>query len=249
MKTLIYQLSAAICLLFSHPILASSAYFEEFIKAYQQYGNGKYMIQEEITQKEHVLQAAFFANLVGAPEDIVVALLFHDVGQISQAEHVGNVDYLHTHHDEIGGTWLKDKGFPRDVTDLVRYHTLMKIFLVEDEKDYYQNLSEASKISYQHQKKKYLKPEKKALVEQVKTHPRLEDYKAARRCDELAKIIMDKPLLQQKIPPMTAYREMAERVRQGQGQKAKDPHWRTHIKSMHHLLKTDRAAFEQLLKS
>lgn len=40
--------------------------FDKIISLYQQYGDNKYMIDEEITQLQHALQAAHIAKICNA---------------------------------------------------------------------------------------------------------------------------------------------------------------------------------------
>lgn len=226
--------------------------FEVLNKAYVEYGNGKYMIQEEITQISHILQAAHIAELVGAPEDVVVGLLLHDIGQVIDAKYIGEEVYLHQHHDELGQAWLLDRGYPSFVADLVGYHTLVKVVLAQEEPDYYDNLSTASKISYKYQKEKFELPENKTFFNQLLQHPRIADLKAARRCDEMAKIIGleildDNNPNRATLKPFKAYAEMIYRVKNGEGKPAIDPEWRSRVKSMHAFMVKDRAAFEAMV--
>lgn len=52
--------------------------FDDFITLYRLYGGNQYMLDESIIQSSHVLQAAHIAQTAGAPDDLVVALLFHN---------------------------------------------------------------------------------------------------------------------------------------------------------------------------
>ena len=90
------------------------------------------MLNESITQLEHALQAAYIASKAGAPEDVTIGLLLHDVGQIATAEHVGDAEYLHRHHDNIGTKWAIDYGFPEVVAEIIGNHTMMKVILLEN---------------------------------------------------------------------------------------------------------------------
>eukprot|EP00211_Chloroparvula_japonica_P009018 CAMPEP_0119137706 /NCGR_PEP_ID=MMETSP1310-20130426/24172_1 /TAXON_ID=464262 /ORGANISM="Genus nov. species nov., Strain RCC2339" /LENGTH=152 /DNA_ID=CAMNT_0007128817 /DNA_START=133 /DNA_END=588 /DNA_ORIENTATION=+ len=150
-----------------------SSYFDAFVEAYEKRGGDKYMIEEEITQECHSLQAAHVAWLAGAPEDVVVGLLFHDVGQVIHEEYAGNTDHLHGHHDDLGSAWMLAHGFPQDVADLVQFHTLAKILLCEREAGYEEHLSRASLISLQVQRRKYGEEAMQPVVRRLRAHPRL----------------------------------------------------------------------------
>lgn len=106
------------------------------------------MIREEITQSLHALQVAYISLSCKAPKEFVIGLLYHDVGQISEMNKVGNTNYLHKYHDDIGYKWMNDRGFPELSCQIVQYHTLAKIVICGRNKDYYHNLLEASQISY-----------------------------------------------------------------------------------------------------
>ena len=76
--------------------------FDEMKRLYDLYGGNFYMIDEPITQQLHVLQAAYLADFAGAPEEVVIALLLHDIGQLAQEDQVGNLAVLHYAYDDYG---------------------------------------------------------------------------------------------------------------------------------------------------
>jgi predicted HD phosphohydrolase len=162
--------------------------FEEIKNLYTTYGNNQYMLAEPITQQDHALQAAYLAKTSKAPDEIVLALLLHDIGQLTNASYIGQTTHLHTSHDEEGFEWLKEHGFSEFVCEFARFHTLAKIILCELNPGYYDTLSKASQESYHLQKAKFLQPEYQSLVHQFLSHPRLEEFLFARRCDDGAKI-------------------------------------------------------------
>ena len=131
------------------------ANFSEITELYEKYGNEKYMIGEEITQKEHALQAAEIAKNCGAPAHIIIGLLLHDIGQMVGLERGYTKQELHHCHDDIGAQWLKERGFPTAITDVCQYHTLAKVIICDRDKQYLDQLSSASKESYFIQKKKF----------------------------------------------------------------------------------------------
>jgi predicted HD phosphohydrolase len=217
------------------------------------YGNDKYMISEEIIQRSHVLQAALIAKLSDAPEDVIIALMLHDIGQIAEADHVGQLEYLHANHDEVGAAWLKSHGFPPFVTDFVRYHTIVKVLLCMEDPHYFENLSLASQESYFIQRDKYLNEEGQKTLNTLLNHPRLEDIKCARKCDDMAKIIglnekvSDDQALY--LPSFDAYFDMALRVCQGKEENPGHPHWRDRVNDNYHFMTRDRQQFENSIKA
>jgi predicted HD phosphohydrolase len=174
---------------------------------------------------------------------VIVGLLFHDVGQVANQEHVGNVEVLHPNHAEFGEQWLKSRRFPSFVTDWVRDHALAKVVLCDEDPDYYQHLSSASQDSYLYQKEKYDMPENRCRYENFMNHPRKNDFLAARKCDDMAKIIDFIP------PNFEEYRAVVQRVMDGQGAPATDPNWRRTIDAMYCEMVDDRERFEEHMRA
>lgn len=200
--------------------------FNEITALYGRYGNARYMIGEEVTQANHVLQAALIATRAGAPEDVIIALLLHDIGQIAEIDHLGELHYLHASHDEIGADWLQSRNFPLFVCDVVRFHTLAKVQLCHQDPQYYDTLSQASKDSYHIQRDKFLnQPE---IVDAFLKHPRMEDILYARKCDDLAKI---SEMIH--LPEFDDYFEMFQRVYQGRQKNPANNNWRETIETWH----------------
>ncbi|KAJ5664786.1 uncharacterized protein N7477_007234 [Penicillium maclennaniae] len=108
------------------PSSSSITKAETLISALEQYGQGDY-IGESISQLEHCLQAAHQASKSGARDELVIAALLHDIGQIiplesvkevrmnlrGSSENVGRVG-----HEAIGATYLQSLGFSEAVCKL-----------------------------------------------------------------------------------------------------------------------------------
>lgn len=95
----------------------------------QEQGDGAY-IGESISQLEHCLQAAHFAEEAGADEETVIAALFHDIGQFLPLSELKSAseDMVDSSvggsvgrkgHDKLGEDWLRMKGWPEKVCQLV----------------------------------------------------------------------------------------------------------------------------------
>lgn len=176
-----------------------------------------------MTQTEHALQAAKLAFSAGAPEYFIVGMLLHDVGQIIEDDLIGDEKTLHKFHDEYGGDWLREVGFPSTVSDIARFHTIAKLLLCEDDPEYYESMSTASQQSYLIQKEKY----GDAGIRFIREHPHVDTFIAARKCDDMAKI-------PGKIDEtFEMYRPMVERVLRGKGKSASNPDWRKEVDRMY----------------
>ncbi|KAJ5786587.1 uncharacterized protein N7503_011799 [Penicillium pulvis] len=134
---------------------SSSTKAEALIASLEQYGQGDY-IGESISQLEHCLQAANQAREAGARDELVIATLLHDIGQIiplestkevrmnlkESSENVGRVG-----HEAIGAAYLKSLGFSETVCRLVNSHVAAKRYLTAVNREYYDSLSSASQKS------------------------------------------------------------------------------------------------------
>lgn len=220
----------------------SSFLLNEITQLYASHGNTAYMIGEKITQSSHALQAAYIAKLAGAPEDVMIGLLLHDIGQIVLSEHLGNTNYLHTHHDELGAMWLENQGFPSFVCDVARFHTLAKVVLCSEDSAYFDSLSQASKESCLIQREKYLSDSYRSFYNIFLNHPRLSDIKCARLCDDMAKVAG--------INPMTfdTYFAILERVCKGQVLAPISLQWQEKIRNFYIFMLNDPEGFEKWLR-
>jgi len=226
--------------------------FNEIKTLYTLYGNDKYLINEEVTQRTHVLQAALVADLAGAPEDVVLALLIHDIGQITTLEYVGQTILLHAKHDEFGYQWLKDHQFPQFVCDVVRFHTIAKVVLCIEEPSYFDSLSLASKESYFIQRDKYLNEEGQVTLTALLEHPRLLDIKCARKCDDMAKIVGLNETPDENgvaLPSFDSFYALAARVYNEENRMPPNPNWQEQINTFHQMMLNDRSQFEAMIKA
>jgi len=102
---------------------------------------------EAVTQLEHGLQAAHFAKLEGANDELVTAALLHDIGHLlhdlpDNATEQGIDDI----HEELGARFLT-KYFKEQVVEAVKLHVAAKRYLCLVEAGYYSTLSPTSKSS------------------------------------------------------------------------------------------------------
>jgi phosphonate degradation associated HDIG domain protein len=175
---------------------------DEIISLYINHGNEDY-IGEPVSQIEHMCQCAQLAEASGADDETILAAFFHDIGHLCEfatpavglqhMDHFGIVD-----HEKLGGQFLLSKGFSANVANMVANHVNAKRYLTFKFPDYYNALSEASKITLVHQGGRMAEAET-VLFEM---DPLFAKYIALRRWDEQAKE-QHKPL-----PSLDFYRRL-----------------------------------------
>ena len=111
------------------------------------YSNNKSLyIGEKVTITEHMIQTAMLAEKNNCSSNIICSSLLHDYGHFI----LENPDYLINEgkdgkHEKVGYKFLK-KYFIKDVVEPIKLHVKAKRYLARD-KNYYQILSKASKVS------------------------------------------------------------------------------------------------------
>jgi phosphonate degradation associated HDIG domain protein len=121
---------------------------DEIFSLYEKFGSSDY-IGEPVSQIEHMCQAAQLAIDEDFDEEVILAAFFHDIGHLcEQMFHVNYMDgYGVVDHENIGGQYLRQKGFSEKIARLVESHVQAKRYLTFKNPDYYNKLSEASKIT------------------------------------------------------------------------------------------------------
>ena len=174
----------------------------EILSLYQSFGNEDY-IGEPVSQIEHMCQCAQLAEAAGADREVILAALFHDIGhlcafaypekELQNMDGAGIVD-----HENLGSTYLLEKGFSKKIASLVASHVSAKRYLTFKYPEYFNLLSEASIKTLQFQGG-VMSAEEAAHFESDPLHPM---YVQLRRWDEQAKET-EKPL-----PSMQHYQQM-----------------------------------------
>lgn len=103
-------------------------------------------IGEAVSQLEHALQAAFFAEQAGHSEAVILASLFHDIGHYAtdtQQHAMANLGIVY--HEWLGAALAYEIGLSARVALLIGYHVDAKRYLAAKKPTYYDRLSEASK--------------------------------------------------------------------------------------------------------
>ena len=107
---------------------------------------------EAITQFEHGIQAAYFAEKQGHSEDVQLASLMHDIGHyyyVTQQPQMGSWGAIN--HEWIGARLAKEFGFSNKVATLIGYHVDSKRYLAGKSPAYLNKLSEASLTTLRYQ--------------------------------------------------------------------------------------------------
>ena len=98
---------------------------------------------ERISQLEHALQCAHFAEQAGAGDALVVATLLHDIGHILEGGELAAERGVDAHHEELGADWLAAR-FGAEISEPVRLHVAAKRYLCATDPTYFDRLSPAS---------------------------------------------------------------------------------------------------------
>jgi phosphonate degradation associated HDIG domain protein len=175
-------------------------FVDEIFSLYERHGNADY-IGEPVSQLEHMCQAAELAEEEGYDDEVVLAAFFHDIGHLCEfimpvelMEGVGVLD-----HESIGQEYLVKKGFSERIAKLVRSHVEAKRFLTFRFPEYFEKLSDASKITLQHQGGRMNEEEAAAF----ETDPMFDIFIKMRTWDDLAKIT------NKELPDLNKYKQMA----------------------------------------
>jgi phosphonate degradation associated HDIG domain protein len=172
----------------------------EIFSLYERYGAADY-IGEPVSQIEHMCQAAQLAEAENYDEDVVLGAFFHDIGHL--CEHLFSVasmdGYGALDHERLGGQYLRSKGFSEKIARLVESHVSAKRYLTFKYPEYYNKLSEASKVTLEKQG---------GVMDEIEAQHFEMDHLhllfiKLRHWDDQAKV-QNVPL-----PPLSIYRQMA----------------------------------------
>lgn len=155
----------------------------EILQLFRERGESQYG-KEPVSQQEHALQAAYFAERAGADSPLIAACLLHDVGHLlhhlpDDAPEQGIDD----HHETLAGRWL-ERRFGPEVVEPVRLHVAAKRYLCTTDEAYLGELSPASVLSLKLQGGTMSAAE----VEAFRLHPHCAAAVSLRRWDDAAKV-------------------------------------------------------------
>jgi [1-hydroxy-2-(trimethylamino)ethyl]phosphonate dioxygenase len=155
----------------------------EIRSAFARRGNEGY--GEGVSQLEHAIQCAAFAERDGASPALVAAAYLHDIGHLLHDLPQDIADSgVDTQHESTGSAWLSQY-FGPELTEPVRMHVAAKRYLAATEPGYYDLLSDASKLSLKLQGG----PMSPAQVKVFEAEPFFADAVRLRRWDEEGKIV------------------------------------------------------------
>lgn len=155
----------------------------EVLRLFETRGDSEYG-GEAVTQREHALQAAMFAEQSGAPPSLIVASLLHDVGHL--LHHLPNdapEQGIDDRHETLGANWLKRR-FGPSVVAPVLLHVAAKRYLCAIEPGYNEALSAPSRLSLELQGGPMSAEESSEFAR----HPHFEHAVSLRRFDDAAKV-------------------------------------------------------------
>ena len=118
---------------------------EKIFEVFSERGDAEYF-GEPVSQKEHALQVAYFAEKDGASNALIVAALLHDIGHLLTGDETLAGRDIDGRHEDSGYAWLKDYFGPA-VTEPVRLHVDAKRYLCYVDVEYRNGLSPASVLS------------------------------------------------------------------------------------------------------
>jgi [1-hydroxy-2-(trimethylamino)ethyl]phosphonate dioxygenase len=118
---------------------------DEILRHFEERGDRHY--GEDVTERQHALQCATFAQRNGEAPSLVVACLLHDYGHLLHdlGEDIAEKG-VDARHEDIGANKLK-RHFVDEVVDPVRLHVAAKRYLCWKEPGYLAGLSAASRQS------------------------------------------------------------------------------------------------------
>ena len=169
---------------------------DEIVRLFGERGDSEYG-GEAVTQLEHALQAATFAQQQDGTSAEITAALLHDVGHLLHYLPDDAPDQgIDDQHELLAARWL-EKRFGSDVVDPVRLHVAAKRYLCTIAAGYYEALSAPSQKSLRLQGGK-MNPEE---LNAFRNEPHFESAVRLRRWDDAAKIVgMATPALSHFLP-------------------------------------------------
>jgi len=139
---------------------------------------------EDVTELQHALQCATFAQQAGETPEVIVASLLHDYGHLVHdlGEDIANRG-IDARHERVGANQL-EKWFGSEVVEPIRMHADSKRYLCWKEAGYFEDLSTASKQSLALQGGPMEEPE----AREFEKRPQFDRAIRVRRFDDQGKV-------------------------------------------------------------
>jgi phosphonate degradation associated HDIG domain protein len=155
---------------------------DRVIRLFDERGDRHY--GENVTERAHALQTAYFARESGEPAAIVAACLLHDYGHLLHKLGEDIADQgVDAHHEELGARALAAQFVP-EVVEPIRLHVAAKRYLCWKDPSYHEALSESSRLSLKLQGG----PMSAAEGDAFESHPHFEAALKLRRYDDMGKV-------------------------------------------------------------
>ena len=181
--------------------MTASEPIHRIFELFEQRGSAQYF-GEDVSQTEHALQAAAFAEAAHCPDSLIAAALLHDFGHLVHdlPENIADSG-IDAHHEAVGHAWLTQYFGPA-VTEPIRLHVAAKRYLCAVDGDYRDLLSPSSIQSLALQGGPFTPSE----IADFETNPFFRDAIQLRRFDDQAKIVAFP------TPPIEHFRVYLERA-------------------------------------
>ena len=154
---------------------------DDVLDTYRKHGHLQY--GESVTELQHALQSATFAQQAGEPPVVVAAALLHDYGHLCHQLGEDIADRgVDARHEHIGANRLRGL-FVDEIVDASRLHVAAKRYLCHKNPEYFEGLSEASRKSLQLQGG----PMTDSEAREFESEPHFELAVRVRRYDDLGK--------------------------------------------------------------
>jgi phosphonate degradation associated HDIG domain protein len=165
------------------PSMTNAEIITDVFRVFSEHGHKMY--GEAVTELQHALQCATFAERAGEKPHVIAACLLHDFGHLCHELGEGiaeqGVDAL---HENVGANKLS-KFFAPEVVEPVRLHVPAKRYLCWKESGYLAGLSEASRRSLELQGG----PMTDSEGQEFEQHPHYDAAVRCRRYDDMGKIV------------------------------------------------------------
>jgi phosphonate degradation associated HDIG domain protein len=157
---------------------------DEIVAIFQMSGSAAYF-GESVSMLEHALQAAHFAAVSGAPPELVLAALLHDIGHLVEEVPDDIAEWTtDAQHEKVGSLWLRHR-FQPEVSEPVRLHVPAKRYLLATDPAYLAKLSPASVLTLKLQGGP-MTPDESALFESERFH---KEAVRVRQWDDQGKVV------------------------------------------------------------